>query len=184
MWYLEGTLNNGESWIVPINKKNFLIGRNEECDLILASDTVSRRHPEILTKENELIIHDLNSKNGTMINEKILQKNTKLLNGDIISFGKMKFQVMYKIQNDNQAGTIFINSPRKENNFVNYYYLTKREEDILYHLMQGKSTEEISKILFISKGTAKNHILNIFKKTNVHSKFELFALYNNFISKK
>ncbi|WP_274687880.1 helix-turn-helix transcriptional regulator [Spartinivicinus poritis] len=42
--------------------------------------------------------------------------------------------------------------------------LTKREQEILFWIIQGKSTWDISKILAISERTVKFHLSNIFKK--------------------
>lgn len=44
------------------------IGRSEENDIQLADVSVSRRHLEIIEKDNRLFVKDLNSRNGTYIN--------------------------------------------------------------------------------------------------------------------
>ncbi len=38
--------------------------------------------------------------------------------------------------------------------------------------------EQIGQQLFISPGTARNHISNIFQKTDTHSRMELFSQFN------
>ena len=109
----------------------------------------------------------------------------KLKDGDIIHFGDVKFKFFLKEESKTcDSGTIFAGAPKKEDDFATHYYLTKREEEILILVLQGKSTKEIADTICVSTGTAKNHILNIFKKTDAHSKFELLTLYNNFNSKK
>ena len=47
--------------------------------------------------------------------------------------------------------------------------LTKREEEVLRLVAEGKSTPEISKILFIAPPTVETHKKNIRKKTNCNS---------------
>ncbi|MBP9709307.1 MAG: response regulator transcription factor [Oligoflexales bacterium] len=44
------------------------------------------------------------------------------------------------------------------------YSLTKREREILNHILSGKNNHEIAKELFISPATVKTHINNIYKK--------------------
>lgn len=44
--------------------------------------------------------------------------------------------------------------------------LTRREQQVLGLLIEGKKSEEISKILFISKQTVNSHRKNLLKKTN------------------
>jgi len=45
--------------------------------------------------------------------------------------------------------------------------LTKREVDVLRLIAQGKSNQEISETLFISVGTVRNYVSNIFTKIGV-----------------
>ena len=42
----------------------------------------------------------------------------------------------------------------------------------------GYSNGDIAKILFISENTVKDHTKNIYRKLEVHSRFELAALVN------
>lgn len=59
------------------------------------------------------------------------------------------------------------------------YNLTKREKEITALLLQGTSQHDISDQLSITSNTLKKHISNIYKKTNVGSWRELFALIYN-----
>lgn len=51
--------------------------------------------------------------------------------------------------------------------------LTPAEMNVLTLLIQGHNVDELPDILFISKSTAKHHILRIYKKLNVSSRGEL-----------
>jgi DNA-binding NarL/FixJ family response regulator len=53
--------------------------------------------------------------------------------------------------------------------------LTRRENEILQLLARGLSNEVISKQLYISPTTTRNHIQNILGKLGVHSKLEAVA---------
>jgi len=57
-------------------------------------------------------------------------------------------------------------APHQEEDFG----LTDREIEILGLLVDGRSNEEISNILFISIQTVRNHIRHIYEKLHVHSK--------------
>lgn len=60
------------------------------------------------------------------------------------------------------------------------YQLTKREEEILLMLaMYGHSNEELSRKLFVSQTTIKNHIHNMLKKTKASSTRELLSMVIN-----
>jgi DNA-binding CsgD family transcriptional regulator len=56
------------------------------------------------------------------------------------------------------------------------YHLTKREKEVAGLLITGLSYSEIGETLFISAGTAKTHILNIYKKTETKNKLQLLQL--------
>ncbi len=61
------------------------------------------------------------------------------------------------------------NTPTPE---VEEVQLTKRELEILQHLSQGKTSTQIAEQLFRSPKTIRNHIENIYKKLQAHSKVE------------
>lgn len=54
--------------------------------------------------------------------------------------------------------------------------LTHREREVLRVLSDGLSTEDIADTLFISVATVRNHIQNILRKLEVHSKVEAVSL--------
>jgi NarL family two-component system response regulator LiaR len=54
--------------------------------------------------------------------------------------------------------------------------LTPTEFQVLRLIGQGKSNEEIAKILFISKNTVRSHIKSVYAKLDTHSRLQL-ALY-------
>ncbi len=54
--------------------------------------------------------------------------------------------------------------------------LSAREREVCLHLVQGLSNQEIADRLFISPGTVKNHVYNIYEKTQVKNRVELARL--------
>jgi two-component system, NarL family, response regulator len=51
-------------------------------------------------------------------------------------------------------------------------YLTPREQEILALLTKGKTTPEISAILYLSQATVKAHLTSIFHKLGVSNRTE------------
>ena len=45
-----------------------MIGRSSGCELVLADDTVSRRHAELFIEDGRWLLRDLDSSNGTWLN--------------------------------------------------------------------------------------------------------------------
>jgi hypothetical protein len=62
----------------------FTIGRDAECDLVLSSQLVSRRHAQLEWTGETLLIHDLGSSNQTRVNDKVLEREIPLEDGDVI----------------------------------------------------------------------------------------------------
>jgi non-specific serine/threonine protein kinase len=50
------------------------------------------------------------------------------------------------------------------------YGLTARELEVLRHLVEGRSSQEIAAALFVSPRTVRTHVTNIFNKLNVSSR--------------
>jgi DNA-binding NarL/FixJ family response regulator len=48
--------------------------------------------------------------------------------------------------------------------------ITEREKDILEHLANGETYSQMAKNLFISVGTVRTHIENIYRKLQVNNK--------------
>ncbi len=71
-----------------------LIGRGDDCHLRPKSEGVSRRHCVIITQKGEVLIRDLESKNGTFINGKSIKADYVLKNGDKVQVGPLAFEVL------------------------------------------------------------------------------------------
>jgi two-component system, cell cycle response regulator len=62
------------------------IGRGAENQIVLDMDNVSRQHARVLNKKDGFYIEDLNSTNGTYVND-IEIKYERLRNGDLLKIG-------------------------------------------------------------------------------------------------
>ncbi len=77
-------LPDGERVIVA--DEPLTIGRLNECDVVLADDSASRRHAEVRRRENDIVVVDLGSTNGTRVNgERVTER--RLVDGDQIVIG-------------------------------------------------------------------------------------------------
>lgn len=65
-----------------------VIGRSSECKLRVPVDSVSRQHCELLMNDDEeLVIRDLKSSNGTFVNRERVGGSRELSAGDLVSIG-------------------------------------------------------------------------------------------------
>jgi predicted component of type VI protein secretion system len=78
-------------------RKQILIGRSPECDLVLPGDEVrvSRQHIRIERREGGYLMFDLGSRNGTLLNNELIEKgSTHPLNErDIIKMGSVEMEI-------------------------------------------------------------------------------------------
>src|SRR3954470_7114898 len=61
-----------EGKVIPLAGPKFKIGRGETCHLRPNSEQVSREHAEFTLEGGAVIVRDLGSRNGTLVNGKAL----------------------------------------------------------------------------------------------------------------
>lgn len=79
---------------IIIDKECTRIGQTDESDAVICKDTISRFHAVINKEKQEFYIEDLNSTNGTFVNDEVLAyKEKKLLkSNDIVRFADVKYR--------------------------------------------------------------------------------------------
>lgn len=78
--------------------RDMLVGRHQDADVLLQAAEISRRHAALLLKDQLLWVQDLNSSNGTFINDIRIEQEKQLHNGDIVQFASFKFSVLAPVQ--------------------------------------------------------------------------------------
>jgi len=79
----------GQKAVFTDKLKELVIGRDNTCQLILDTPTISRRHVVLQKKWGGVTLTDLGSKNGTLVNgEKVKEKLLK--DGDVLLLGAIK----------------------------------------------------------------------------------------------
>lgn len=68
---------------------------------------------------------------------------------------------------------------RKVKKVARMYLLTERETDILFELAKGNSPAYIQSKYFISAGTVKTHIRNVYRKLDIHKRNDLLRMIEN-----
>lgn len=77
----EGELS-GQRWIIA--NPEFLIGRGNDCDIVLPERQVSRYHVKIRREDGGFWLDDLDSKNGTHLNGEQVKGSVPISDGDEI----------------------------------------------------------------------------------------------------
>mgnify|MGYP002625162750 FL=1 len=79
--------------VIPI-RGMVTMGRKEENTVVLSDPHVSGQHAKFLIKNNILYVEDLNSTNGTFVNNKQVSGKVKLFGKDEIRIGTNVFRVL------------------------------------------------------------------------------------------
>ncbi|QDU33716.1 FHA domain-containing protein FhaA [Poriferisphaera corsica] len=77
----------------PITRGKVVIGRKNTCDLRIPLSSVSRQHCEITIDGDQVLLRDLGSSNGTLLNDNRVQESL-LKAGDEITIGPVVFTVV------------------------------------------------------------------------------------------
>jgi len=104
----------------PVKRSIVTIGRSHNCDFQIPVMSVSKKHCKLICKSGVVTIRDLNSRNGTLVNGKLI-KETTINPGDSIEIGPLVFV----IQIDNEP-SVLKNPKLPENEKL----LSKKAEDL------------------------------------------------------
>ena len=66
---------------------------------------------------------------------------------------------------------------------IERFRLTKREQEIIVFILEGKTNKNIEKELFISWRTVKSHLYNIYRKLKVHNRLQLMNTIKDYLNK-
>ena len=73
-------------------KTKTIIGRSKNCDVILDDEYVSAKHSTLRLIDGDFVITDLDSSNGTFVNDKEVAQ-ASLHDGDVIKMGKTSLKM-------------------------------------------------------------------------------------------
>ncbi len=77
---------------VPVKRGRLVIGREKKCDVRIPLPSVSREHAEVRVEDEQVVVRDMGSSNGTYVNRSRVQQTT-LKAGDLVAIGPAVFVV-------------------------------------------------------------------------------------------
>lgn len=104
------SVDDGDSY--PITALSVVIGRDGGNEITIAKDLLSRRHAKLSLIDDEWLLEDLESTNGTSVNNRQITRPTKVKVGDVIKFG----ETAYYLKSTAEDGHTIVASrlPKKE----------------------------------------------------------------------
>jgi pSer/pThr/pTyr-binding forkhead associated (FHA) protein len=98
--------------VVTLTEDTITLGRDDQCDVVLAQSAVSRSHARIVRDGTLFFVEDLGSSFGTLLNGSKLKKNEKQLlrNGDTIAIAQFDvvFDRVADVTESNAGNTMFV----------------------------------------------------------------------------
>jgi pSer/pThr/pTyr-binding forkhead associated (FHA) protein len=163
----------GAQHIVSLHgRRSLTVGRRPSSDLVLAEDgEVSRTHAELdLVGEEWVVVDDGLSRNGTFVNGVRISGRRRLVDGDVMRFGK----TIVEYRCPSEGSTVLTSSgthvPAVDS-------LTETQRKILLALCRPyksrgefttpASNNEIAGEVFLSVDTVKTHLRTLFQRFEI-----------------
>jgi len=166
MPHLQITTHNGQTYNVPLVKERITIGRTNDNDIILPDPRVSSLHAEIIREEDRFILNDLESRNGTRVNEQFIQ-SIDLKDEDEIRIGGNRLAFMTEERSAfSPARTLIL---EKEGDYAKWHQQTLKVDPEESRLVDSQSLLASPE----SRGDLKKGVLpGLFKKKKPRTKRE------------
>lgn len=84
-------VGNHKGKVIPISVPKFLIGREPDCQLRPAAAAISKHHCAVFIKDGKVVLKDLESTNGTFVNDQQITGEVEVKAGDNITVGPLHF---------------------------------------------------------------------------------------------
>ncbi len=140
----------GQSYELKVDKTT--IGRVEDNTFQIAQSSVSSHHCEILLKGTEVVVRDLNSTNGTFINNKQVNGEAVLKSGEILRLG----QVEIRLEGGAAAPAAPVTADTKQRQTDSSMQLSRKGGVKLEQLEQGPQGLDTTKGVFTKKSDKTN----------------------------
>lgn len=154
--FLSGTFKGRR---VLLSGRRICIGRAPGCDVLLDDETSSRHHTELLFSDGRLLVHDLNSTNGTFINGTRIEHG-EVHDGDRLAVGATIFLVELRAPRRDRPTTVII--VEKQRTLTTHLTLNLEDSRML-RLPTGADLTDAQRQLdalqrFILQGTGLLHL--------------------------
>ncbi|MDX1693503.1 MAG: ATPase, T2SS/T4P/T4SS family [Ketobacteraceae bacterium] len=94
--------SHGNKTAFQLDDGEYLIGKGDQCDVILTDNHASRVHARLTIDKNEALLEDNGSTNGTWYNGEQISEVLMLKTNDIVEFGALKL-VVKKVPDEEYA---------------------------------------------------------------------------------
>lgn len=175
MW-LVSTGSTSGSLPFRLEPGEYIVGRTAKADIVIKDVTLSRRHARLIRTSKSLIVEDLDSLNGTFVNEERATRLPAEL-GNEIRFGAVVCFVSPTALTPGRALDPESTLPARAlaNRTIEMKGLTPAQLEVLRYVLRGLDEAAIAAELGRSVHTIHTHFKAIFRHFEVHSRPELIV---------
>jgi DNA-binding CsgD family transcriptional regulator len=174
MWLI-GTIEVPGNLPFRLAPGKYIIGRTKQAQIVIRDATVSRRHARLTLAGATLAVEDLDSRNGTRVNGRVVTRSELHL-GDQVRFGSVACVIAASPLSSQSVGDDQSTYQlRGEDTSIQIEGLTDAQTQIVEHVLQGRSEAEIAALLDKSPHTVHTHLKAVYRRLGVHSRAELLA---------
>jgi pSer/pThr/pTyr-binding forkhead associated (FHA) protein len=149
------------------------IGRDEDSEVRLDDDSVSRRHAVLEVDANGVRIEDAGSRNGVKVNGTRIREATALTLGDRIEIGSQRL-TLGELGPPHRVEAATQPLPRvPKRGEESLALLSPREREVFERLARGETQREVAESLGLSVKTVETYRARIGDKLGLKSRAEL-----------
>lgn len=127
-----------ESIVLKIEKAEIRVGASLLCDISLPQSGLSDFHFEIINRGRQYFVRP-NSKEGLLLNNKVIDKEAPLRDGSVIRAGDLQF--LFRVTTDYSSGsTAILEEEENEKDLEGYLVLKSPEGEKVFQLNKRKAT--------------------------------------------
>ena len=174
---MEWSLRSGAREFV-IRADVFVAGRGHDADVQLDHESVSRKHAVFRGEGSELVVEDLQSRNGTFVNGQQVVSRMRVVVGDRITLGSCELELI-------RASTCEPFAPERATQPIDtstvaaagalsaIATLSPREREVFALLAEGVAQRQIASHFGVSVKTIETYRTRIGQKLGVRTRAEL-----------
>lgn len=166
-----------------LGKGQTCIGRSPQCAVCLPDGSVSRRHAEVCVADGCITVRDLESRNGTFVDERRVQSGP-VLPGQVLRFGAVCLTLSagdgidaeLGLESDTAislAGGGLPGLKALATGIASEFGLSEAEGRVFELLLSGLLQKQVAAELCLSQHTVHNHCKQIYRLLKVRSRAEL-----------
>lgn len=167
--------------------QDFIVGRAKECQLRLDGGLVSRFHVRLTPTSEGILVDDLESRNGVLLNDRRVECPALAHHGDVIGIGLETLEVVDELMRRRPshlstlppAATPFevsdVGGPEQETLVAQLEALSERERQVLEQIARGYTQKEIAAHLHLSAKTIESHRARIADKLACRTRADMVA---------